>query len=91
MFLMADRTLLPSKEVVTLCRTMARMLIASQNFTLLRDAKVISAQVKKRKAEPWKDDDRDLSRVRQLRSQLINAITWETLGFSSCFFTNWVI
>ena len=78
MVLMADGTL-PSREAVTLSRTMARMLIASQDFTLLRDAKVIGAQEKKRKAEPWRDDDRDLSRIRQLRSQLRNAITWETL------------
>ncbi|RBR12852.1 uncharacterized protein FIESC28_08442 [Fusarium coffeatum] len=78
MVLMADGTL-PSTEVVALSQTMARMLIASQDFTLLRDAKVIGAQEKKRKAEPWMDDDRDLSRIRQVRSQLRNAITWETL------------
>nr|CEG04970.1 unnamed protein product [Fusarium clavum] len=78
MVLMADGTL-PSKEVVELSRTMARMLIESQDFTLLRDANVLSAQEKKRKPEPWMDDNRDLSRVRQLRRQLQNAIIWETL------------
>ncbi|CAG7558588.1 unnamed protein product [Fusarium equiseti] len=79
MVLMADGTL-PSKEVVELSRTMARMLIVSQDFALLRDAKVISAQEKKRKREPWMmDEDRDLSRLRQVRRELQNAITWETL------------
>ncbi|KAH7189103.1 uncharacterized protein B0J16DRAFT_413509 [Fusarium flagelliforme] len=79
MVLMVDGTL-PSKEVVELSRVMARMLIVSQDFALLRDAKVISAQEKKKKREPWMmDEDRDLSRLRQVHRELQNAITWETL------------
>ncbi|UZP44729.1 hypothetical protein NXS19_012541 [Fusarium pseudograminearum] len=70
---------LPSNESMNLYRTMARSLIESQDFTLLRDARVLSAQEKKRTREPWRMGGVgiDLCRVRR---ELETAITHETLA-----------
>ncbi|PTD09935.1 hypothetical protein FCULG_00007930 [Fusarium culmorum] len=70
---------LPSNESMNLCRTMARSLIESQDFALLRDARFLSAQEKKRTREPWRMGGVgiDLCRVRR---ELETAITHETLA-----------
>jgi hypothetical protein len=69
---------LPLKEAMNLYRTMARLFIASQDFTLILDARVIRAQEEKRAREPWTMGGmgRDLCRVRR---ELETAITHETL------------
>ncbi|KAM0238644.1 hypothetical protein ACHAPO_003613 [Fusarium lateritium] len=69
---------LPSTESMNLYRTMARSFIASQDFTLLRNARVLSAQERKRVRDPWQMGGVgiDLCRVRR---ELETAITHETL------------
>ncbi|RGP79497.1 hypothetical protein FLONG3_2245 [Fusarium longipes] len=66
---------LPSEEAMNLCRTMSRLLIASQDFTLLRDADILAAKEKKRAYEPWTTgNSSDLGREPE------PATTHQTLG-----------
>ncbi|GKU02263.1 unnamed protein product [Fusarium langsethiae] len=69
---------LPSTESVNLYRSMARSFIASQDFTLLRDARVLSGQEKKRARDSWRMGGVGID-LCQVRRELETAITHETL------------
>ncbi|KAM0343299.1 hypothetical protein ACHAPU_008749 [Fusarium lateritium] len=81
-----DKKTLPVPEGQNLYRTMARLLIASQDFSLLRDAGVVTVQEhkehKKRLQTSWIIRDRN-----HIPTEKYVAITYKTLGE---FFT-WIL
>ncbi|KAH6963707.1 hypothetical protein DER45DRAFT_610045 [Fusarium avenaceum] len=70
-----NKRMLPTSEGQNLYRTMARLLIASQAFDTLRDARLILKEQNKKKARtPWITTDRAY-----VLPELNDAITYETL------------
>jgi hypothetical protein len=83
--------MLPTSKGQNLYRTMARLLIASQAFDTLRDARLIlKEQDKKRARTPWIITDRIY-----VPSELNDAIISDTLknffAFALELSTNWTI